>query len=339
MSIAASVLVPTHSHGPLLGPAVGSALGQTVAGLEVLIVGDGPTEDTRACARALEAEHEHVRYFEFEKGERHGELHRHAVLTRHARGEAVLYLSDDDLWLDDHAERLLGLLEGADFAHALSCWLLPDGRAQATILDLADPAHREAVRAGERTPSLTVGGHTMAAYRRLPHGWRTTPAGIPTDSWMWRQFLEQDWVRAASGTVPTVVHLPSPVREHMSLEERMAELEALAGSAADPAWRRGFAEAVLAGVLEEAGWLLGHDAHLQAWGAGLERQARELWKDRADVYARLEAAEAELATEAGRRAEAERLLADRDARLAGITGSRTWRLRTAARGWLRRSGA
>jgi GalNAc5-diNAcBac-PP-undecaprenol beta-1,3-glucosyltransferase len=332
MSLAATVLVPTHSHGRLLGPAVRSALAQTVQDLEVLVVGDGPTEETRACARALAASDARVQYHEFEKGERHGELHRHRVLTDHARGDAVLYLSDDDLWFEDHAERLLGLLGEADFAHALSCWLLPDGRAQATILDVAKPFHREAVRSGVQTPSLTVAGHTMAAYRRLPHGWRTTPAEVSTDSWMWRQFLDQDWVRAASGTAPTVVHLPSPVRKDWSLERRMAELEGVERSLTDPAWRVRFAELVLAGVLEEGSWLTEHDDHLQRWGTGLERKVQELWDDRAIAYERRDALQAMLSAEVERRTEAERLLADRDERLAGVLGSRTWRLRNALRG-------
>ena len=301
MSPAATVLVATHSHGPLIGPAVRSALGQTVRDLEVLIVGDGPTPETAACAAALADSDQRVRYHELPKGPRHGELHRHAVLSEHARGAAVLYLSDDDLWLPDHAERLLGLLETADFAHALSTWLLPDGTAQATVLDLSVPFHREAVIEGRQTPSLSVTGHTLDAYRRLPHGWRTTPEDVHTDSWMWRQFLAEDWVRAASGRVPTVVHLPSPARRDWPLEQRLEELERYERAIADPGWRVGYVEAVLEKIVEEDAWFWAQADSLQRWGEGLEAQLREIWDDRARVYGVLEQAQAELAAERARR--------------------------------------
>ena len=300
MSPAATVLVPTHSHGPLLGPAVRSALNQTVRDLEVLIVGDGPTPETAACASALAASDERVRYHEFPKGPRHGELHRHAVLTEHAGGAAILYLSDDDLWLPDHAERLLGLLEAADFAHALSTWLLPDGTAQATVLDLSAPFHRRAVLEGRQTPSLSVTGHTLDAYRRLANGWRTTPDDVSTDSWMWRRFLVEDWVRAASGRVPTVVHLPSPPRRDWPLERRLDELERYERAIADPGWRARHAEAVLEKIVEEDAWFWAQADSLERWGDELEAQLREVWDDRARVYGLLEQAQAELAAERAR---------------------------------------
>jgi hypothetical protein len=322
----ASVLVATHSHGRLLGPAVRSALRQTMRDLEVLIVGDGATPETAACARELAASDPRVRWFEFPKGERHGELHRHRVLTEDARGEAVLYLSDDDLWLDDHAEHLLGLLERADFANALSCWLRPDGTAQATLLDMAEPFGRAAVLAGDETPSLTVVGHTLDAYRRLPEGWRVTPEDVHTDSWMWRQFLGCDWVRAASGALPTVVHLPSPLRGDWTLEERMAELERYEKLSLRPGWRREHAEAVLVAVVREGAWLAGDRAAVQLWGEDNAERLREVWDEQAALAERLAEAERWLEAQSERLAEAERLLADRDARLAALEGSVSWRL-------------
>jgi glycosyltransferase involved in cell wall biosynthesis len=286
-----SVLIPTHSHGPLLAYAVRSALRQDVAALEVLIVGDGPTPATRECAQALAAAEERVRYFEFAKGPRHGEIHRHRVLTEHARGDVVLYLSDDDLWLPDHAAHMLELLAGAEFAHALSCWFKADGSADATVIDLADPPHRAAVLAGDKTPSLSVGGHTMDAYRRLPEGWRTTPEGIHTDSWMWRQFLAEVWVRAASGTRPTVIHLPAAGRPGWSEERRIEEIARYEREAADPTFRRAHAEALVHALLGQLGWFEGEAAALKRWGDGLETQLREVWDDRARVYAILEGGE------------------------------------------------
>jgi glycosyltransferase involved in cell wall biosynthesis len=280
-----SVLVPTHSHGPLLGPAVRSALRQTREDLEVLIVGDGATESTRACAEALAAQDERVRFFPFEKGERHGELSRHRVLAEQANGDVVLYLSDDDLWLPEHVAHMLELLENVDFAHALSTWILPDGTVQATVLDLSASFHREAVREGRKTPTLTACGHTAAAYRQLPHGWRTTPEGISTDSWMWRQFLEHEGIRAASGMLPTIIHLPTPPRRDWSLERRLAELERYEHLGTDLEWRRRYVEALLEKITEESAWFWGQCAHLEAWGHHLEAWGQRLERELAQADA------------------------------------------------------
>ena len=49
--VRATVLIPTHSHGPLLRLAAESALAQTVADLEVFIVLDGADGVTAAVER------------------------------------------------------------------------------------------------------------------------------------------------------------------------------------------------------------------------------------------------------------------------------------------------
>jgi glycosyltransferase involved in cell wall biosynthesis len=267
-----TVLVPTHEHGALLDLTVAAIRAQTAADFELLVVGDGAGRDTADIVAAHARDDERVRWFAFEKGPRHGEVHRHAVLTEHARGEAVLYCSDDDLWLPDHAERLLPMLERADFAHALSTWINVDGVVQATFVDAAAPYGRESILAGRQTPSLTVGAHRMDAYRRLPHGWRTTPAGISTDQYMWWQFLEQPWVRAASGRVPTVIHLPTPQRRDWTPAQRLEELRRYAAVIGDPAWRLDHVEKLLDKCIEEDVWYAGQCAHLQAWGDRLEAE-------------------------------------------------------------------
>ena len=270
-----TVLIPTHEHGALLDLTIASIRAQTAADLELLVVGDGAGPDTADVVAAHAREDDRVRWFGFEKGPRHGEVHRHAVLTAHARGDAVLYCSDDDLWLPDHAERLLALLEHAEFAHALSTWFNVDGAVQATFMDASTPFGRAALRSGRQTPSLTVGGHRMDAYRRLPHGWRTTPKGISTDQYMWWQFLDEPWVRAASGRVPTVVHLPTPQRRDWTAAQRLAELRGYAERIADPAWRLDYVERLLGECIAEDLWFAAQAEHLQAWGDRLEATLRD----------------------------------------------------------------
>src|SRR5262245_58512149 len=122
----ATVLIPTHDNGRTLWWSVQSALDQTVTDLEIIIVGDGTTDSTRATAIELCTVDPRVRFIDNPKGERHGELHRDAAL-QNVNGEIVCYLADDDLWLPTHVETMLSLLREADFATTVPLRFEPDG--------------------------------------------------------------------------------------------------------------------------------------------------------------------------------------------------------------------
>ena len=162
MTLAATVLVPTHDHGPTLLRSVRSALAQTVEALEVLVVGDGVPDATRKVMEELVASDPRVKFLDNPKGPRHGELHRHAALQE-ARGEIVCYLSDDDLWLPDHVAEMQSLLAERRL------------RARAAVLDRRrepDPAFprrplprvlpRAPARRGEPHSTLLRSAHTRA---------------------------------------------------------------------------------------------------------------------------------------------------------------------------------
>src|SRR5205085_4915460 len=94
-----TVLVPTHNHGYLIDFALRSVLNQTLQDFELLVVGDGMSDEGRERVRGFMAKDPRVRLFDFPKGPRRGEMHRHRVLTEAARGQIVCYLSDDDMFM------------------------------------------------------------------------------------------------------------------------------------------------------------------------------------------------------------------------------------------------
>jgi GalNAc5-diNAcBac-PP-undecaprenol beta-1,3-glucosyltransferase len=243
----ATVLIPTFDHGQLLLYSTRSALAQTIEDIEVFIIGDGATDETRAAALELASEDERVRFFDNPKGPSRGELHRHAALQE-ARGEIVCYLSDDDLWLPEHVETMLHFLEEADFAGAMQVVVREDGSLRPTSGDISLPHYQNLMLSGlrgvNRVP-LSSGAHTMEMYRKLPHGWRTSPPEAATDLYMWQQFLSLPECRAVSTARPTVLQFPSPQRRDWTGEERRAELETWSWKVADPAWRQGFVYEVL----------------------------------------------------------------------------------------------
>lgn len=221
----ATILIPTYRHAALLPFSIESALAQDVP-CDVVVVGDGVEDDTRAVVGRYP-----VRFFDFPKGERHGELHRHTALAE-ASG-IVCYLGDDDLFYPDHVSHMLYLLSGADFAHSYPVFVRPDG-IEAGMIDIGLPRYREATLRGDwNMISLTGAAHTVAAYRRLPYGWRPAPPDVWSDLWMWMQFLRQAGLKAVTGTRCTHLKLAASERVAMSVDQRVTELRDLRDRAAN----------------------------------------------------------------------------------------------------------
>jgi hypothetical protein len=85
---------------------------QDIEDIEILIVGDGVDESVRSTVERLQAADSRIRFFDFPKGPRNGEIHRDGVL-RQARGRIVCYQADDDLWLPGHLQDMEAALEEA----------------------------------------------------------------------------------------------------------------------------------------------------------------------------------------------------------------------------------
>lgn len=218
----ATVLIPTFDHGPLLEYSVDTARRQTVEDIEIFIVGDGIPAIHRDAMDGVVRSDPRIRFFDFEKGPRHGEIWRHEALGQ-ASGEIVCYLSDDDLWFPNHIEEMERLLVDAEFANTLPVHAQVTGELHTYVVNLSLPGYRELFFGGNNRVPLTCAGHTMAAYRRSA-GWRTTPEGAPTDLYMWQELLRREDTRSRSGFRPTSINFPSPFRMDWSLKDREAEL-------------------------------------------------------------------------------------------------------------------
>jgi GalNAc5-diNAcBac-PP-undecaprenol beta-1,3-glucosyltransferase len=317
MTIRATVLIPTHDHGPTLRYAAESALAQTFSDLEVLIVGDGATDETRETALSLEKDDDRVRFFDNPKGPRHGEVHRHAAL-QDARGDIVCYLSDDDLWLPNHVELLAGALQAADFAHTMTGWVHPDGTIGSFFGNIADPRQRARLLSDKwNFVPLSAAAHTLASYRRLPEGWHTTPADLWTDLRMWRRFLADPACVAVSIPIPTVIHFASAEREDWSLAARLEELAQAAADLTEPARRGALTERIHEAAIERA--------HAELIRIGDRMDGFEARKSALEEQVRwLEGALEEV------RSERDGARAERDAvrkQVRRMERSKTWRLR------------
>jgi glycosyltransferase involved in cell wall biosynthesis len=220
----ATILIPTFRHAELLRYAIRSALEQNGAEVEVFVVGDGVEDDTRASLEPFLSD-ERVRFFDFPKGERHGERLRHEAL-QYASGKIVCYLSDDDLLLRDHVVDMLRMLEDADFAHSAPFVVHEDGWLWFHPIDISRPDFQSLLlRGGWNAIVLTGAAHSLDAYRGLPFGWRPAPAGIWTDLHMWQQFIRVPGFRGRTSARLTHLHFPDNRRRGASVADRVAELE------------------------------------------------------------------------------------------------------------------
>jgi glycosyltransferase involved in cell wall biosynthesis len=241
--LTATVIVPTSiDRGPTLRLAVESVLAQTVQDIEVLIIGDGVHPVTRECALALERADARVRFFDHPKHERRGEPYRDEAL-KVARGRIVCYCCDRDLYLPHHVEEMARLLEDSDVANGLPVRVLDKiGLAAEFAFDLAHPEDRKAFLVSARSKNpvlgvavpLSVGAHTLAAYRRLAEGWSPTPPDVYTDLHFWAKFVGDPQMRLRSGYRITVLSFPRGMHPGLSTAKRFEELTVWAGRLKDP---------------------------------------------------------------------------------------------------------
>lgn len=87
-----SVVIPTYNRAALVRRAIESALDQSYGDLEVIVVDDGSSDDTR---RVVADYGDRVHYFYQENG---GVSAARNTALRHARGEFVAFLDSDDEW-------------------------------------------------------------------------------------------------------------------------------------------------------------------------------------------------------------------------------------------------
>ena len=105
-----SIVIPAYNAEAFIHTAIGSALGQTVRDVEVVVVDDGSTDGTIDAVKRMAAEDERVVLVEH--GENRKRLEARRTGIEHASGEFVLFLDSDDELLPDAAERMLAEQKG-----------------------------------------------------------------------------------------------------------------------------------------------------------------------------------------------------------------------------------
>lgn len=121
-----TVIIPTYNWSSVLPYSIGSVLRQTYSDYELIVVGDGCTDDSEQIVSSFEDPRIH--WINLPENSRHQSGPNNAGLAR-ARGEFIAYLGHDDIWLRHHLDAMVAQLDGenADLGYALIANVEPDG--------------------------------------------------------------------------------------------------------------------------------------------------------------------------------------------------------------------
>jgi GT2 family glycosyltransferase len=112
-----TVIIPTYNWSAVLPYAINSVLRQTMADFELLVIGDGCTDDSEAVVSSIRDPRLRWTNLPSNTGHQAGPNNRG---LQEARGEFVAYLGHDDLWLGHHLECMIEALESSAAGMAVS---------------------------------------------------------------------------------------------------------------------------------------------------------------------------------------------------------------------------
>jgi len=305
-----TIAVPTHDRCETAVLAVRSALAQTRPPEQVIVLCDGCTDGTAEALRALGDPR--VEVLELEKAPGYGYEHRNRSLER-ARGEAIVWLADDDLLLPDHLERLGELWDAGryDLVHSSSVIVHPDDALEWLGTDWSVPAHREELERRNTNPMASIALRVELA--RAIGGWDARVERA-ADWDLWKRAFAAG-ARSGFSLEPTHLHFRASGREQ-AWPLRVRQNAAWLARIEDPEGLRD----VRIALHRAHGDRTAHAMAVERWG---NEQAAAVNALHAEVAAR----DARVAELEGQLASAEAESARRGEALARIEAGGWWRLR------------
>lgn len=254
---AITVIVATYNSAATLTEALRSVSAQDYEDFEVLVVGDGCTDDSEDVVRG--AGDPRFTWIGLPENSGSPAAPRNVALER-ARGRAVAHLGHDDLWFPDHLSIAMAALDGgdADLVSTVGIALWPS----APPLRFSLPASANPALTGEGlSPSTWV--HRMA----LPAGCDRWPTDVDlADDVVFLRRLRDAGGREQVVDSITVLKFPSPVwRLYRSADPPpLADWNEVLASDPDSARQRLASESV--GRRPGPGWKRGLRRLLYAYG-------------------------------------------------------------------------
>ena len=190
-----TVIIATYNWATVLPFSIASVLDQTFTDFELLVIGDGCTDESAEVVEAVDDPR--VRWLNLAGNVGHQSGPNNEGLRR-AAGDVVAYLGHDDVWLPRHLESLVGALDGstgrgARLAHATTLLVEP-----------GEPPSRWPTHGWRYRPGVWIPPTSMAHDRDLAvavggwHGPRDTGTLDP-EAELWQRMAQAStaprWVR------------------------------------------------------------------------------------------------------------------------------------------------
>jgi glycosyltransferase involved in cell wall biosynthesis len=198
--------MPTHNRADVIGFAIESVLAQDVADFELLIVGDGCTDNTAEIVRSFNDDR--ILWFDMPKGPGFGYANRNIAL-RQARGKYIGFMAHDDLVFHDHYKLCIGALEKneqLELAYSRPLWIAREGEIIPVEFNLDIPATLEPFLECRRNmmPATCV-VHRRECFNKYGYWDDSLPAGA--DMEMWARIIK-------GGNRKNFIFLPVPTCLH-----------------------------------------------------------------------------------------------------------------------------
>jgi glycosyltransferase involved in cell wall biosynthesis len=121
-----TVITATYNWATVLPFSIGSALDQTFTDFELLVIGDGCTDESADVVTRIDDPRVRWHNLAVNSGHQSGPNNEG---IEHAAGDVIAYLGHDDLWLPHHLEVLVDAIDhGARLAHATTLGVRPNHR-------------------------------------------------------------------------------------------------------------------------------------------------------------------------------------------------------------------
>jgi hypothetical protein len=166
-----SVVLPTYNWSSVLRHAIRTVLWQTYPHFELLVIGDGCTDDSEQVVASFRDER--IRWHNLKANSGSLAIPHNAGIEP-ARGEYVAYQGHDDLWHPRHLAALLAGIQGAraDLAYGLAEVL---GPRESRVRFLSGRVAGKDLVPGDRLPPTSILHRTELAARA--GGWQTWEEG------------------------------------------------------------------------------------------------------------------------------------------------------------------
>lgn len=124
-----TVIIPTYNYSSVLRYAIATVLWQSFQNFELIVVGDGCTDDSEDVVRSFGDERITWMNLPENSGAKYAGQN---TALRVARGKYIAYLAHDDLWHREHLSLVLEAAkrDGADMAYTVALYVPPPGETR-----------------------------------------------------------------------------------------------------------------------------------------------------------------------------------------------------------------